>query len=584
MNASIPALALLLPLFALCAGAAESPVDRPLALTHATLIDPARGAIDRDMTVVVEGERITAVFRTGTLELPSGATVHDLAGQYVVPGLIDSHTHLFPLFLRGREVMYAEMERMLYGGVVAVRDMAGDARVIAEAVRAVRSGERSGPDIHYSVVMGGPHFAATDFRMARSALGYTPGTAAWSQSVTADTDPVLAVARAAGTHASALKLYAEMDPELIAALAAEAHRQGLKVWAHATVYPARPIEVVKAGVDVISHACGLAWQSARLDPAAFRQISIHNRPRFDPDRVDPQSPEMTAMFAEMVRRGTIFDATLSNHGRPGDDEYGCTPELVVALTRAAHRAGVPIAAGTDYGAPDDDPYPALHLEIEYLVDMEVLTPAEALLAATYNGARALGLEADYGSIEPGKLASFVVLDANPLEDIRGLRRTIVVAQRGRLYRRADYEDLRRVVASAKTPLDPEERATIELAIREAIGAEQRAFETGGCPAALEFFADWQPLFVVNGRTLPGKAALRALCERLPMDRGGPGRKLQHHTVHVLSPRAGYSVTHYTTGASPDTDDAGAAQVVSKVWVKTGPSWQIVHFHESVASP
>lgn len=550
-----------------------------LAITGATLIDPARGIREPGMTLLTEGERILAVFGDGQRALPADAAVHDLGGRYLIPGLIESHTHLTPLFMRSREAMYAELERMLHGGVVAAREMAGDARISAEAARAVLSRERIGPDIHYSVVMGGPGFAAADFRMTRAALGHRPGEAAWAQAVDSGTDLPLSVARAAGTHARALKLYLELDADLIGAITAEAHRQGLKVWAHATVYPARPVEVVRAGVNAISHACGLAWQDPRLDPAQFEGIHILNRPRFDPALVDPQGPAMGELFAEMVRRGTLLDATLSMfEERPQGNDHGCTRELAIALTRAAHEAGVRIAAGTDYFAPPDDPYPALHREIEYLVEHGVMTPAEALVAATYHGALALGMEDDYGTVEPGKLASFVILGQDPLDDIRALRSVDAVVTRGRIHTRG-----KRPTAAAPG-MSAEQRAETEQGIREALLAEQETFRDKGCTAALAFFADWQPLFVLNGRTLPSRAALNAHCERMPAGPGPQPRRLEHHQVHVLAPVAGFSVSHYRLPSAGYEGRESRAQVVTKLWVKSDGGWRIVHLHESIEPP
>jgi imidazolonepropionase-like amidohydrolase len=401
------------------------------ALVGITLIDPGRALVQPGATMLVEGERIAAVFSGDEQMLPPGTLIHDAHERFVIPGLIESHVHMTPLFTRSELAMNAELARMLRGGIVAARDMAGDARVLGMARRRIQAGEIEGPDLYFSVVMGSSAFAQADFRMSRSALGFAPGTVPWSQAIDADTDLVLAVARAAGTHASGIKLYADLDAALIRGLSKAARAQGLKVWAHATVFPNRPIEVVRAGVEVISHACGLAWQDSNLDPATIEAVSIHNRPRFDPARVQPDSPEMLALFAEMVRRGTVLDPTLTNHARPGDDEFGCTPELTLALTRSAVQTGVPIVAGTDYIAPPDDPHPALLHEIEYLVEHDVLDPSAAIVAATLNAARVLDLEHELGTIEAGKLASFVVLKANPLEDIRALREIEMVVKRGR---------------------------------------------------------------------------------------------------------------------------------------------------------
>jgi imidazolonepropionase-like amidohydrolase len=391
------------------------------------------------MTVLWEDSRIQAVFPGGEQPLPPGTEVHDLEGRYVIPGLINSHVHLMRRFLESREAMYDELERMLLGGVVAIRDMAGDARVMAAARRDILAGERLGPDVYNSAVFGGPEFAARDPRMARSSIGYRPGESPWAQAVTDESDLPRAIARADGAQVSALKLYLGFEPELIGRLADEAHRQGLQVWAHATVFPSRPLDVVRAGVDVISHACGIAWQDADLDPSPYAGANVRQRPSFDPSLVEAESPEMAKLFEEMVRRGAVFDPTLSNHARPGDDRFGCTTNTMVGLTQAAHRSGVALSTGTDWFLPLEDVAPTVLHEIEALVDHEVLTPEEALTAATLHGARALGREQDYGTVEPGKLASLVVLEEDPAQDVRALRNVVAVVQRGKLHWREGSE-------------------------------------------------------------------------------------------------------------------------------------------------
>ena len=403
----------------------------PIALTNATIVDPSRGALQSGMTILVEGERIRSVYADGTRRLPRGAVVHDVGGRFVIPGLIESHTHVTPLHVQSPETLERELRRMLAGGVVAAREMGGDYRVVSATVDAIRSGTKAGPDIFHAALMGSAHFMAKDRRAVRASSGFRPGDAPWMQAVTTESDAREVIRRAAGTKARAVKLYIGIEPELIRKLASEAHRQGLRVWSHATVYPSRPIDVVRGGVDVVSHLCGLAWQDRDLEPSEHVLAHVDNRPSFDPEKVEADSAEMTSLFAEMARRGTILDPTLSNHERPGDDGAGCTSSLVVELARAAARAGVLMVTGTDYVTPADDPYPALHREIASLVDNGVLTPAQALVAATQNGARVLGKEDDYGSIAAGKLASLVILEKNPLADIRALRTVVTVMHRGK---------------------------------------------------------------------------------------------------------------------------------------------------------
>jgi imidazolonepropionase-like amidohydrolase len=422
----------------------QNPPPRVIVLKNVTVIDGTGAPPKSGMDVILEGDRIRTIAVAGTQQPSANADIHDLNGRVLIPGLIDSHVHLLPRFLISRETAYGELQRMLYGGVVAAREMIGDTRLTAEAARTVLAGNAVGPEIYWAALMAGPHHIANNPRLVRGALGFRPGEVPWAQGITPETDLRLAVARAAGTLATGLKLYTQLDVDLIRRITEEAHKQGLKVWAHATVFPARPLEVVSAGVDVISHACYAAWQSAALDPSPGRFELRNNRPSFDPSIVNAQSAEMTALLKEMVRRGTIFEPTLNSAFRPDNDTYGCTGELAVSLTRAAHRAGVTLVAGTDHFASDDDPYPSLHQEIQRLVDIG-LRPLEAITAATRHGARALGLEATHGTIEAGKVANLVVLEADPSRDIKALRTVLTVIKRGKMYPRANYKPIGKAV-------------------------------------------------------------------------------------------------------------------------------------------
>jgi imidazolonepropionase-like amidohydrolase len=412
-----------------------------VVLKNVTVIDGTGAAPKSGMDVILEGDRIRTIAVAGTQQPPAKADIHDLRGRVLIPGLIDSHVHLLPRFLISRETAYGELQRMLYGGVVAVREMIGDTRLTAEAARTVIAGNAVGPEIYWAALVAGPHHIANNPRLVRGALGFRPGEVPWAQGITPETDLRLAVSRAAGTLATGIKLYTQLDANLIRRITEEAHRQGLKVWAHATVFPARPLEVVSAGVDVISHACYAAWQSAALDPSPGGFEVRNNRPSFDPTRVDVQSAEMTALFAEMVRRGTLFEPTLNSAFRPDNDIYGCNGELEASLTQAAHRAGVTLVAGTDHVASDTDPYPSLHQEIQRLVERGGLTPLEAISAATRHGAGALGLEATHGTIEVGKIANLVVLEADPSQEIKALRTVLTVIKRGKMYPRVNYKPI-----------------------------------------------------------------------------------------------------------------------------------------------
>jgi imidazolonepropionase-like amidohydrolase len=128
------------------------------------------------------------------------------------------------------------------------------------------------------------------------------------------------------------------------------------------------------------------------------------------------------------------------------------PPLELENVRLANKAGVVLLAATDVDIPMGVPGLSLHEELVRLVEAG-LTPLEALQAATLNPARVLGLADSLGRIEPGKLADLVLLDANPLENIRNTQKIGAVVANGQLYRRADLDRLLAEVAALKPPVE-----------------------------------------------------------------------------------------------------------------------------------
>src|SRR6187431_121057 len=229
----------------------------------ATIFDGTGTAPAPGRSLVVDGDRLVQVVSTDELVVPEGAEVVELAGRFVIPGLVDSHQHLATP--PDRVQAEAWLRRMVYGGVTSIRDMADDLRQVADLARACLVGEIPGPDIHYAALMAGPSFF-DDPRTWQVSQGETPGRVPWMQAITDETDLVIATALSRGTHASAIKIYADLSADLVAAIVAEAHRQGIPVWAHLSVFPALPLDVVGAGVDVVSHVSLLPWQT-RADAA-----------------------------------------------------------------------------------------------------------------------------------------------------------------------------------------------------------------------------------------------------------------------------------------------------------------------------
>ncbi|MGN6394681.1 MAG: amidohydrolase family protein [Mucilaginibacter sp.] len=173
---------------------------RALALTDATIIDADHRAPLRHQTILICKGRITEVFPAGTKKLPDTATIINLSGKYVLPGLIDAHVHLAtdPSGTDNREHTLNVLKQMLCSGVTAVRDMAGDARVLAGLSRDAQLGEIPAPDICYSALMAGSVFFS-DPRTASSTQGGSNGNMPYMQAITGRTDFKLAVAQAKGS-------------------------------------------------------------------------------------------------------------------------------------------------------------------------------------------------------------------------------------------------------------------------------------------------------------------------------------------------------------------------------------------------
>ncbi|WP_063774274.1 amidohydrolase family protein [Streptacidiphilus rugosus] len=408
----------------------------------ATLLDGTGAPARPGVTLVVAGEEIRLV--APDAEVDAGAygaeaAVVELAGAFVVPGLIDSHQHIATP--PDRPLAEATLRRDLYGGVTATRDMADDLRQVADLARAALVGEIAAPDIHYAALMAGPSFFE-DPRTWQVSQGATPGAVPWMQAVGEETDLPLAVAMARGTYATAIKIYANLPGETVAAITAEAHRQGIAVWAHGAVFPATPGEVVAAGVDSVSHVQLLVHAAAEQPLTTYQQ-----KPPIDYERFAAGDDACLAeLFAEMRRRGTILDATASLWSRIAaeaeDEESRARAEandgLSAALTAQAFRAGVTVCAGTDRDPDPGEEWPPLFDELAYLVERCGFTPEQALESATRAGAASMGAESRMGTVEAGKLANFLVLDEDPTKDIRDLRSLRFVVKRGRRHDRADY--------------------------------------------------------------------------------------------------------------------------------------------------
>lgn len=419
-------------------GEEESPPRKIVTvLKHATLIDGNGGAPFEDAAIVIEDDTILDILHSDDENIPADAgVVINLEGQVVIPGLIDAHTHLAtdPSGGDNRASVEQRLRHNLYGGVTTMRDMAGDVRALADLARDASLDEIESPDIFYVAVMAGPSFFS-DPRTVSSGRGRTPGQTPWMRAVTPETDMREAVSLAKGTGASGIKIYANLPAEEVRRITEEAHRQGLQVWTHAAVLPAGPMDAVKAGADTITHIDMLALEA--VPEARTSYIEARKKENLEKAAaVTGDDPAIQSLFQEMVSRGTILDATFSMYFYDDVEGLEEVAPMTIELFQAAHDAGVQIAAGTDYFT-EDEAYPALIKEIETFVE-HGMTPLEAITSATLISARAVGIDKTHGTVEKGKTANLVILNANPVERIRNLRKIDFVMKNGRIYRRDTY--------------------------------------------------------------------------------------------------------------------------------------------------
>lgn len=432
---------------------AQTAAGEAIVYSNATIIDGTGAPPRAGQDMLVRGERIVAIGPHDSLTgaAVSGARTVDLGGRFVMPGLIDSHVHMATP--PDREQAQAVLRRDLFGGVTAVRDMADDLRSVAELARETRMAEIPGPDIYFAAIMAGRPFFA-DPRVSAASRGYEPGTAPWMQAIDAHSDLKTAVTLARGTGASAIKIYADLPPELVAGIVREAHRQGIMAWAHSAVFPTRPARVIAAGPDSVSHVCYLAYQVEPVMLAAYEDRTPVNEALLAQNGDDPV---MAELYRAMIARKMVLDATGSlfvqfeaiRKAQPGAKPLRCTGAAVTRLTRQAWQAGVEISTGTDHVGEADVRWPEVHDELFFLARDVGMPPLAVIRSATLIGARAAGQEKEMGSLEPGKLANFLVLTQDPSVDIGHIRSIETVVKRGRAYARADYSPTAPTVMEGK---------------------------------------------------------------------------------------------------------------------------------------
>ena len=448
-----------------------------LALTHVTVIDMTGAAPKADMTVVITGNLISTIGRTGEVSIPRDAQVIDAAGRFLIPGLWDMHVHA----LRKERVDHF-LPLFVANGITGVRDMGTTAdgfAALGQLRQEIASGTRIGPRI---------------IAAGRILDGARPAVPENSVPFATPTEAREAVHFLKPGGADFIKVYDGVPRDSYFAIIAEAKKLKIPFVGHVPT-EITSIEVSDAGQKSIEHLGTLLRDCSGLEPKSIEErvnaiIGSNDKPKGPsaiPMRIAARTkielatysrPKCEQLFARFVKNGTwqvptliikqmntfVDSANLKNDPRmkyisadtlekwkPENNLFlkYRTPEFIetrkqlyrkeVELVGAMHRAGVKFMAGTDVGSYL---YPgfSLHDELGLLVQAG-FTSMEALRTATYNPAAFLGELDSQGTVQCGKVANLVLLYSNPLENIANTKRIAAVVLNGHYLSRGKLDGL-----------------------------------------------------------------------------------------------------------------------------------------------
>jgi len=401
-----------------------------LVLEHVSVVDVGNLTVNHEQTVWISGQQIKAIYpdHKARKSIPNDITRLDFSGKFVTPGLIDAHVHhaTDPERHDNRSRTMQFYQHYVRHGITAVRDMGGDARVLMGYKREALLDNIQAPDIYYSAIIAGPEFF-TDPRTVASSKGHQSGTVPWIRAITHDSDWTQIIQQAQGIGATGIKIYRELPGDILEPLVNEAHKQGIQVWSHTYIYPATPLDAINAGVQVVSHADGLVGTSKRDVTAWFEQGGR------DFQEILANADHHQVM-TQMLDQDVILDATLVIFEQLGQQSEltQIRYELAKAMTKAAHQKGIKITTGTDFPVQDLADEPMLYRELKLLVEDVGMQPIEAIQAATWHAALALGIGDTHGQITVGRQANLAVFDQDPTANISHLSSLSHVLKNGQM--------------------------------------------------------------------------------------------------------------------------------------------------------
>jgi imidazolonepropionase-like amidohydrolase len=428
--------------------------SRPLVITNATVIDASDSLPRADQTIVVRGTRIESVRPSHSASIPRGARVLNARGKFVIPGLWDMHVHTAVTGGRALLALY------VVNGVTGVRDMAGDWSTLTRWRRDIARGRLVGPRI----VASGPYLEGGDVPiphlLTRNAVEARAGV-----------DSLIALG------VDFVKVHGQLRAETFFAIARRARERGIAFAGHVPRSVGSAV-ASDSGQRSIEHLLAVPVPCTPAESVALL-------PRFPLQGAIGRcsSEDLQRLYARFVRNRTWITPTFTaayeianwpNRDLPGDTLAHYLPESLrrfvagifpmpdsipagadsvghaifakrLGQVAAMRAAGVGILTGTDAPLRNSPPGFGLHEELQLLA-RGGLSPFEIIRAATWEPARYLGMLDSAGTVTPGKVADLLILDANPLGDIRHTRDIHAVVVNGRLL---EERDISRLIGSAR---------------------------------------------------------------------------------------------------------------------------------------
>ena len=437
-----------------------------LVIHNVTLVDATGAPAKPHQTIIVESGKITAIDNSGmgfAGKLP-GKHV-DGSGKFLIPGLWDMHVHMVlgDWFPHGREIT---LPLFVANGITGVRDMGGELEVLQQWRNDISAGKLTGPRI----VMSGPMLDGPQPRFPSSIAIKTPE------------DGRRAVDDLKRRGADFIKLQSLIPRDAVFAIADEAKQQGITFVGHVPD-AVRAAEASSAGQKSFEHLIGIFEGSSPLEDEFIKGTKTEKQflSTYDPKRAETLfallAKNQTWQCPTLVweRGGNLIDqrdfpadagakyvpaywkeVTWKRFTQQVEHDFNTDDlatrkrfvEKELEVVKTMHDSGIPFLAGTDT-PPGVYIFPgfSLHEELQRFVAAG-FTPMEALQTATLNPAKFLGIDDRLGTIEKGKLADLVLLDANPLDDIRNTQKITAVVANGRYFSRADLNKLLADVESA----------------------------------------------------------------------------------------------------------------------------------------